>query len=132
MLYKNNVKKCSKLIANSVYFFLQSWTKHLETFSLFSHLETFFTTSETELDYYHPKVNVQASSRVADVPTQEKKKKDLGSYPPSIFAAGGGAFVPTQERKRLRIFSKLGNLKKIPEILGFDGKYPAVHPKAKF
>ena len=27
---------------------------------------------------------------------------------------------------------KSGNSKKIPEILGFDGKYPAVHPKAKF
>ena len=102
MLYKNNVKKCSKLIANSVYFFLQSWTKHLETFSLFSHLETFFTTSETELDYYHPKVNVQASSRVADVPTQEKKKKkDLGSYPPSIFAAGGGPLCPHKKEKDL-------------------------------
>ena len=27
---------------------------------------------------------------------------------------------------------KLGNFKKIPEMLGFDGKYPAVQPKAKF
>ena len=27
---------------------------------------------------------------------------------------------------------KLGNFKKIPETFGFGGKYPAVHPKAKF
>ena len=27
---------------------------------------------------------------------------------------------------------KLGNFKKIPEILGFDGEYPAVNPNAKF
>ena len=26
----------------------------------------------------------------------------------------------------------LGNFKKIPEILVFDGKYPASHPKSKF
>ena len=27
---------------------------------------------------------------------------------------------------------KLGKFEKIPEILGFDGEYPAAHPKAKF
>ena len=27
---------------------------------------------------------------------------------------------------------ELGNFKKIPEILGFDGKYPANHLKVKF
>ena len=27
---------------------------------------------------------------------------------------------------------KLVNFKKISEMLGFDGEYPAVHPKAKF
>ena len=27
---------------------------------------------------------------------------------------------------------KLGNFKKIIEMLGFDGEYPVVHPKAKF
>ena len=26
---------------------------------------------------------------------------------------------------------KLGNFKKIPEMLGYDGQYPAAHPKAK-
>ena len=40
-------------------FTLQSWTKHLETF-----LPFFFTTSETELDYYYQKVNVRVASRV--------------------------------------------------------------------
>ena len=29
-------------------------------------------------------------------------------------------------------FRKLGNFKKIPELLEFDGEYPAGHPKAKF
>ena len=36
---------------------------------------------------------------------------------------------------RLRTYErlrKLGNFKKISEMLGFDGEYPAVHPKAKF
>ena len=37
--------------------------------------------------------------------------------------ADGGAFVSTQEKEKKR-FSKLGNFKKIPEILGFDGEYP--------
>ena len=27
---------------------------------------------------------------------------------------------------------KLGNLKEIPEMLGFNGEYPAIHPKTKF
>ena len=30
------------------------------------------------------------------------------------------------------LLKKLGNFKKIPEMLAFDGKYPAVQPKAKF
>ena len=29
------------------------------------------------------------------------------------------------------IFKKLGNFKKISEMFGFDGEYPAAHPKAK-
>ena len=36
-------------------------------------------------------------------------------------------YVPTQEKKK-----DLGNLKKIPEMLGFDGEFPAVNPRAKF
>ena len=56
-----------------------------------------FTASETELDYYHQKMNVRFALRV----------------------------------NNLRL-GKLGNFKKIPEMLGFDGEYPAVHPKAKF
>ena len=27
---------------------------------------------------------------------------------------------------------KLGSFKKIPEMFGFNGEYPAVHPKVKF
>ena len=61
---------------------------------LFHFLAQFvFTTSETELNYYHHRVNVQ---------------------------------VETYDLR------KLGNFKKIPEMLGFDDEYPAVHPKAKF
>ena len=65
---------------------------------LFHFLAQFvFTTSETELDYYHHRVNVRVAER-----------------------------LKTQELR------KLGNFKEIPEILGFDGEYPATHPKAKF
>ena len=63
--------------------------------------QLFFTTSETELDYYHQKESVRVASRVAE----QLKTKDL---------------------RKLRI------LQKIPEMLGFDGEYPAVQPKAKF
>ena len=57
-----------------------------------------FTTSKTELDYHHQKVNVRVTSRVA-------------------------------ERLKTKNLRKLGNFKKIPEILGFDGEYPAVTQK---
>ena len=58
-------------------------------------------TSETELNYYHQKVNVRVASRVA-------------------------------ERLKTKYLRKLGNFKKIPQMLGFDGEYPAVPLKAKF
>ena len=61
-----------------------------------------FTASETELDYYHQKVNVRVASRVAEPP---KTYYDL---------------------------RRLVNFKKIAEILGFDRVYTASHPKAKF
>ena len=32
---------------------------------------------------------------------------------------------------KIKDIRKLGNFKKIPEMLGFDGLYPAVHPEAK-
>ena len=54
------------------------------------------TTSETEVDYYHQKVNVRASERL---------KKDL---------------------------RKLGNFRKIREMLESDDPYPACHPRCKF
>ena len=58
-------------------------------------------TSETELNYYHQKVNVRVASRVV-------------------------------ERIKTEGLGKLGNFKKIPEMHGFDGEYPAVYPEAKF
>ena len=64
-------------------------------------VQVFFTTSETELDYYHQKVSVRVASRIA-------------------------------ERLKTQDLRKLGNLKKIPEILGIDGEYPTVQPKSKF
>ena len=36
------------------------------------------------------------------------------------------------ERLKTEDLRKLENFKKIPEMLGFDGEYPAVYPKAKF
>ena len=58
----------------------------------------FFTTSETELDYYHQKVNVRVASRDIERP----KTQDL---------------------------RKIESFRKIPEMVGFDGKYSAVKPK---
>ena len=52
-----------------------------------------FTTSETELNYCHQKVNVRVASQVA-----ERLKTQLRWH--GIFAAGG-AFAPTQEKKNL-------------------------------
>ena len=46
----------------------------------------------------------------------------------SMFA-DGRAESPHKKSKRPM---KLENFKKIPEVIGFDGEYPAVHPKAKF
>ena len=57
-----------------------------------------FTTSETELDWYHQKVNTRVASQVVERP----KTQDL---------------------------RKLGSYKKIHEMFGFNGEYPAVHPK---
>ena len=42
---------------------LQSWKKHLQTFSHFSSPST---TGETEIDYFHQKVNIRVVSRVAE------------------------------------------------------------------
>ena len=36
------------------------------------------------------------------------------------------------EQPKTQDLRKLKNFKKTPEMLGFDGEYPAVKPKAKF
>ena len=36
------------------------------------------------------------------------------------------------ERLKTKDLRKLRNYQKIPEMLGFEGKYPTDHPKAKF
>ena len=66
-----------------------------------------FTTSETELDFYHQKVNIRVTSRVAERLAEKMPE-------------------------RFKDCRKLGNFKKNPEIYGIDGKYPAGHPKDKF
>ena len=40
--------------------------------------------------------------------------------------------LPNDLGSQTQDLRKLGNYKKISEILGFDGKYSADHPKAKF
>ena len=44
--------------------FRQSWTKHLQTFHFLA--QFVFTTSETEVDYYHQKVNIRVASQVIE------------------------------------------------------------------
>ena len=74
------------------------------TYRLFHFLAQFvFPTSKTELDYCHHWVNARVASRVAE-----------------------------RLKERLKDLRKLGNCKKIPEMLGFDGEYPAAHPRDKF
>ena len=87
------------MIGNKEFQRQQSWTKHLQTFSLLA--QFVHTTSEMELDYHHQKVNVRVASRVSER-------------------------LMTQEIRKLRSF------KKITEMFGFNGEYPAVHPKVKF
>ena len=51
---KANVRTIQSIIS------LQSWTRLFHSLAHF-----FFTSSETEIDYYHQKVNVRVASRVA-------------------------------------------------------------------
>ena len=44
--------------------FIQSWTNIWRLFHFLA--QCFFTTSETDLDYYHQKVSVRVASRVAE------------------------------------------------------------------
>ena len=71
----------------------------MHTFVIFG--QFFFTRSDTELDYYQQKVNVQANCLTS---------------------------CQTTEDLDLR---KLGNFKKTPKVLGFDCEYPADHSKDK-
>ena len=75
--------------------FLQTFYGLGQNFCSFFHflVQFLLNTSETKLNYYHHKLNVWDSWRVAE---------------------------------RLKTF------KKIPEMVRFDGKYPADYPKAKF
>ena len=72
----------------------------MHTFVIFG--QFFFTRSDTELDYYQQKVNVQANCLTS---------------------------CQTTEDLDLR---KLGNFKKNSKVLGFDCEYPADHSKGKF
>ena len=74
---------------------LQSWTKYLYIFSIFSTI--CLNRKRNGTRYYHQKVNIRVAERL--------KTSDL---------------------------SKFGDLKKIPEIFGFGGEYPAIHLKTSF
>ena len=84
--------------------------KEFELNSLYSKVAVWkflFTTSETQLVYYHQKVisaSYSAPVRVTSQTTKRFKTEDL---------------------------RKLGNFKKIPEMLGFDCEYPVIHSKTK-
>ena len=89
--------------------FRQSWTKHLETFSLFSTI------------CLHHKWN---GTRLLS------PENECTSYLTSCratFSPLGGSMCPHKKKKTFQ-----ENFKKIPEMLGFDGEYPAVHPIARF
>ena len=69
----------------------------METFSLFA--QFLFTTSETELGYYHQKVNVRVASRAAErLKTWDLRK--LGNFKkiPKIF---DGEFPAVQPKAKL-------------------------------
>ena len=52
---------------------------------------------------------------------------------PTAFSPLGGPMCPhKKKKKKTEDLRKLGNFKEIPEMLGFDGEYTTVHPKAKF
>ena len=59
-----------------------------------------FTTSATELDYYHQKVNVRVASQVAE------RLKTFPEHPHGIFA-DVGALVLTQEKKKRLSLNRL-------------------------
>ena len=63
-----------------------------------------------------------------ELPNHLRLKK-LGIF--TAFSPLGGLLGPHKKKKKQRL-KELGNFKKIPEMLWFDGDYPAVHLKAKF
>ena len=80
---------------NSFLRLLQSWKKDLQTSSRFSTVS--FATSEMELDYYHQKVNIGATSS-----------------PAHLFAIALGTRLNVGVVSRVDQLQKLGNFKKIP------------------
>ena len=64
--------------------------------------------------------------------TEPLKTYDLIVLYPTAFSPPGGQDAHTRKKKKTYDLRKIGNYKKIPEMPGFDGKYAADHPKAKF
>ena len=103
-----NLKQYLSLCLLIVHYFCNKTVNYPEgnntgqkTCRVFHVLEQFlYPTSETELDYYHQKVNVWVASRVV-------------------------------KRLKTNFLWKLGNFKKILEMVEFDGKYSTGHPKEK-
>ena len=67
------------------------------TCRLFFLAQFVFTTSETELDHYHRKMNVRVASQIVE-------RLD------GIFAAGGGLCAHSRKKKDFLVFSPLGEL----------------------
>ena len=81
---------------------LQSWKN---TWRLFHVLTQFlFTTSETKLDYYHQKVSVRVTSRVAEgLKTQDLRK--LGNFKKVLGMIGfGGECLAGRPKAKIRRF----------------------------
>ena len=81
---------------------LQSWKN---TWRLFHILTQFlFTTSETKLDYYHQKVSVRVTSRVAEgLKTQDLRK--LGNFKKVLGMIGfGGECLAGRPNAKIRRF----------------------------
>ena len=82
-----------------------------------------------QLQFYNLGQNIQILFHflVEFVFTTSEKELDYYHQKVNVRIASGVA-----ERLKTQDFRKLGNFKKITEMLGFDGQYTAVHPKANF
>ena len=88
-----------------------------------------FDISIRRMNFYNPGQNIQRLFHFLAQFLFTTSEMELNYYHQKV-----NVRVAPRVAERLKTWNlrKLGNFKKIPEILGFDGKYPAVQPKAKF